>query len=347
MESNIFKILGIDSKENYHSKFLVEILKSDKDAMKSFIEKLQEVVGKNKIIHSEIDKYKIKNEKKLNENGRVDIFFSDHPTGNTRIIIENKIYAGDQPHQLYRYHNNYNVKDNYNCVLFYLTLDRKDATNFSKMSGSGSTSKCLVKNKDYFLLSFDKEILPWLKMIVKDNQTPQTRLESYIADYIQILEELTTRRAKLSKMIEKNYPENEESSKLNPDFISKSEFNDFLELRFWEYLENKMFIIKGLDGISNRRLFNYKKIQKKTDQRRYGVIFNILDSEEQISVLVDKKGELSISFGRISDNNKWLPTHDKDTLKFNVMKINDFKNEVNMKIVADEIANKIANLIIM
>lgn len=341
MESNIFKILGIDSKENYHSKFLVGILNNDKVAKKCFIEMLQKVVGNNKIIHSDIDKYKIKIEKKLNENGRGDIFFSDHPTGKTRIIIENKIYAGDQPHQLYRYHKNYNVEDGYNPVLFYLTLDGKDATNFSKMRGS--TSKCLVKNKDYFLLSYKDLILPWLKEIIEHCEKS---LIMYINDYIIIIKELTWELEILTQMIKEDFDKNNEVHLKNSSKkITEYDFNAFLELKFWEYLEGKILNIKEISGLINRRLFNHEKIQNSQKnsfvEREYGIIFCLSNCEDQLFVQVNKDKILSISFGRISDDNKWIPKNEKPSHQFE-KKTNVFKKEENMIKIANEIADQIS-----
>jgi hypothetical protein len=71
------------------------------------------------------------------------------PDNNARLVIENKIYAGDQTNQLKRYANH--IKDK--GILLYLTLDGHEASEESL--GGLSSDK-------YICISYEKEIREWL-----------------------------------------------------------------------------------------------------------------------------------------------------------------------------------------
>ena len=100
-------------------------------------------------------KCKARTERTLPDNtGRVDIFISGkfgNNNDNTRIIIENKIFASDQHKQIERYFNylhkndNNDNNDNPKCkkYLFYLTLEGKDPSQYSlgDLFGTNKISK--------------------------------------------------------------------------------------------------------------------------------------------------------------------------------------------------------------
>ena len=235
---NIFKMLNIETKDNYHSQFIISVINSSKDAKKFFLEMLQEVVKKNpEITINEDANFRIvpektlsksdKNKKQDSKRSRVDIFFSDYhgenSKGNNRILIENKIYAREQKGQIERYYNHYwgiKAKEEYFGALFYLTLHKKGAT---KYSADG-----LVPNEHYFLLGYKEDIIPWLKKLKKYPLSENLTL--YINDYISIVEELTY----LSTMIE-----NEFKNDKNTFNIKKEVFDSYLELCFWNFIDER------------------------------------------------------------------------------------------------------------
>ena len=109
--------------------------------------------------------------------GRIDIILED---GKHAVIIENKIYAGDQPNQLLRYHN-YGVKTfgENNFKLVYLTLN-----------GSEPSSNSLgVGHFEFIKLSYAKDILKLLEKLVKPQ--PVKPVHHTIKDYITIIKQLT------------------------------------------------------------------------------------------------------------------------------------------------------------
>jgi len=109
------------------------------------------------------------------EGGRIDIIITDKT--NNSIIIENKIYAGDQEKQLLRYYNFSNKAD-----LFYLTLDGKDPSSHSKGE--------LEKETHFQCLSYKQDIITWLEKCRKEVAVFPIIRES-ITQYINLIKYLT------------------------------------------------------------------------------------------------------------------------------------------------------------
>ena len=109
--------------------------------------------------------------------GRIDIILEDGKHG---IIIENKIYACDQPNQLLRYHN-YGVKQfgENNFKLVYLTLDGSEPSSDSLGGG----------HFDFIKLSYAQDILGLVEGLV--TTSPQKPIHRTIKDYITIIKQLT------------------------------------------------------------------------------------------------------------------------------------------------------------
>lgn len=118
------------------------------------------------------------------EGGRIDIYLTD---GKHSIIIENKIYAGDQHHQMLRYWN-YGMSQKGNdteksFVLIYLTLD---GCSPSKDSLGDED----LKENDIVCLSYKSDIRGWLDRCVElASRTPLVR--ETINQYISTIDILT------------------------------------------------------------------------------------------------------------------------------------------------------------
>lgn len=109
--------------------------------------------------------------------GRIDIILEDGKHG---IIIENKIYAGDQPNQLLRYYN-YGVKQfgENNFKLVYLTLYGSEPSSDSLGGG----------HFEFIKLSYAQDILRLLEKLGKPQ--PVKPVHHTIKDYITIIKQLT------------------------------------------------------------------------------------------------------------------------------------------------------------
>lgn len=176
---NVFSVLGLQANEaRLHSAFLAELLNpSGSHGMgRAFLDEFLKLIDekpdylrgplKGQIVERSIGKMT------QCSGGRLDIVLED---GKNAIIIENKIYAGDQPNQLKRYSN---YGKNYDrCRLIYLTLSGDKAGDDS----AGETEYCC--------LSYRVDILRWLTDCVQlacDKPLVRESLFQYI-DVIKLL----------------------------------------------------------------------------------------------------------------------------------------------------------------
>lgn len=166
---NVFDILGVQSDELSHSAILTNLLDAkgkhgQKNVfLKLFINQIKPLFKdeNRKLI---LDDFKTNNssatkEKHVGkvdydkeEGGRIDIVVND---GINNIIIENKVYAGDQPLQLVRY-----FEFDKKAPILYLTLDGKEPSDNSKGK--------LTVGMEYICISYKYEILEWLENCIKE-----------------------------------------------------------------------------------------------------------------------------------------------------------------------------------
>jgi hypothetical protein len=178
---NVFNVIGLASDEvRLHSALLAELLRPNgthglKDEfLKAFIKQLG-------IENFDCQSAKVEVEKSIGlvtdtDGGRIDLVISDK--NGSAIIIENKIYAGDQNAQLIRY-NEYAIKkhrDKYNIL--YLTLDGKVATDGS------------AKGVTYSQISYAEHILDWLERCL-NLSVRQPLVRETINQYISLIKQLT------------------------------------------------------------------------------------------------------------------------------------------------------------
>lgn len=102
--------------------------------------------------------------------GRIDILIRDGK--GATVLIENKIYAGDQENQITRYRD-------FDCSahLFYLTLDGREPSNLNIVG-------------DLHCISYAVDIIAWLKDCRKESACVHTVRET-ITQYIHLLQDLT------------------------------------------------------------------------------------------------------------------------------------------------------------
>ena len=195
---NIFYDLGFMSDEvHLHSMFLANLLnpKGSHGQRGKFLEAFLKMLQKSfpaisadsleldtAIASVEVEKYI--GRQTDSEGGRIDIYLTD---GKHSIIIENKIYAGDQYHQMLRYWN-YGMSQKGNdteksFVLIYLTLD---GCSPSKDSLGDED----LKENDIVCLSYKSDIRGWLDRCVElASRTPLVR--ETINQYISTIDILT------------------------------------------------------------------------------------------------------------------------------------------------------------
>jgi len=198
---NTFRILNIGAAEvRLHSSFIAELLSPSGTHgqgslyLKLFIKHLKEIeiFKKLKALNSfdsesavvEVEKYIGKISDDYKNGGRLDILLSDK-NGN-HISIENKIYAKDQENQLTRYHNFYPEG-----VLIYLNLDGSAPSEYS-IKG--------LKENQYQVVSYKKEIFVWLEQCLKESVSLPIIRET-ISQYLHLIKHLTN-QASSDKMID-------------------------------------------------------------------------------------------------------------------------------------------------
>ena len=194
---NIFNDLGFMSDEvHLHSMFLANLLnpKGSHGQRGKFLEVFLKMLQKSfpaisadsleldtAIASVEVEKFI--GRQTDSEGGRIDIYLTD---GKHSIIIENKIYAGDQYHKMLRYWN-YGLSQKGNdteksFVLIYLTLD-----------GCSPSKESLgedLKENDIVCLSYKSDIRGWLDRCVElASRTPLVR--ETINQYISTIDILT------------------------------------------------------------------------------------------------------------------------------------------------------------
>lgn len=174
---NMFRVCGVNHYENTHSAILAEFLNPNgthglkSKLLECFIDSLGDYFTIGKF---NFDKSRVYTEYSTEE-GRIDILIEDNQ--NKAIIIENKIYASDQPEQLKRY-NKYARTYKNGYQILYLTLLGNDA---SEQSGGGIS---------YLSISYKENIINWLEKCVAIASRHPTVRETII-QYINHLKQLT------------------------------------------------------------------------------------------------------------------------------------------------------------
>ncbi|CAJ2376435.1 MAG: PD-(D/E)XK nuclease family protein [Gammaproteobacteria bacterium] len=164
-----FNIFSVLDREHYevktHSRFLAEMLnpKGAHSRGAAFLRLLFDMLQENfpqkfpEITDDDFEYFDVSAEADAGDLGRIDILLENREKC---IVIENKIYAGDQEQQLDRYHK-YAVgqakKDESNVVLIYLTLWGGKP---GKNTWSGDSEKVLS-------VSYSEHIIRWLDDCIK------------------------------------------------------------------------------------------------------------------------------------------------------------------------------------
>jgi hypothetical protein len=192
---NLFTtLLKAHDEVRLHTRYLTHLLdpKGKHDCDGLFLDLFLQEVGLSNSLTAEACIY-VKNEHCTGDLGNIDIYMEFR---SAVVVVENKIYAGDQSKQLQRYAEYAQTKGQ-DVHLFYLTLDGSDPSEQS----CGS-----LKDGDYRLISYRGEILKWIEAclqktynLVNINQA----LQQYKAVINQLLGKTMEKQemAKLAELI--------------------------------------------------------------------------------------------------------------------------------------------------
>lgn len=237
---NIFQILGITSDEvRLHSAFIANLLNPNGTHHQRtlFLDEFINLIKGYGIdfetgVDTRVECEKYIGPVKETSGGRIDLYIENGK--GQKIIIENKIYANDQEHQLIRYHNY--APD---ACLLYLTLDGKEP---SEMSIKSDGNIALSNGRDFFCLSYKADILEWLENCYKKESLPALVAEG-INHYIYLVRSLTSQLA--NKDMEKEIVNKltEDSKNVEAALaIEKvlAEMKSSIQMKFWKRLKDKL-----------------------------------------------------------------------------------------------------------
>lgn len=252
---NVFDILNVSTNEMSHSSFVCFLLDTkakhgQKDLfLKLFLEQIKNQFENEKndilIQFDTINSYAI-TEKSIgyksddvSNGGRIDIIIND---GKNNIIIENKIYAGDQEKQMMRYHN-YDP----NAPLIYLSLGDETP---SEDSISHSDKK-LELNKDFISISYKSDIKKWIEECIK-SVYDKPLIRETLRQYVFLINELTNQsnNKKMSEEILEIMKRN-----LNESFDINDNFEKLKDKLFFDFIEKVKVKLEGDEIYLNLNAF--------------------------------------------------------------------------------------------
>ena len=325
---NVFDIVGLRNDEvRMHSKFIGNLLNPrGSHGMKAvFLDLFIELVNKKLLIEEKSGEYifQFATFEELNQNiverhtdfvskdrkegGRIDIILEDR---NQVLIIENKIFAGNQQNQLVRYTNEARRLGKSYFVL-YLTLEGKEMPyeEVDEINGNCYNYNCLihpkldiktededkVKNISYYLpISYKEELLTWLNQCIKETYD-KPLLREGIKHYINLIKQLSkqTMDVNLEEEVMSLLANKERynTAKIISQVLEGFRFKN-LEL-FWTELEEKVSreleLVKDIQIVQDNYHTDDGKINTKKLESWIGVAFRIPDSN------------LSLIFGNDAD----------------------------------------------
>jgi len=231
---NIFQILNVAEDELKHSLFIAELLNPKGRHgrgslfLKLFLEKVE-------ITDFDTENSTIETEKYIGpitetEGGRIDIFLEDKDR--KTIVIENKIFAGDQPQQLIRYYNF--APDN----VLYLTLKGDSPSESSIIH----PTKQLNEVENFKIISYKSHIVDWLESCKKES-FEYPLLREGLTHYINLINYLTGQST--NKNMEDEILQLAFQSKENLEMIAVignrfEEIKNEYHMRFWEALSDTL-----------------------------------------------------------------------------------------------------------
>lgn len=276
---NIFtELLDQNDEVRLHSGFIYSLLNpTGTHYQKSlFLKKFLEIC--------DIRDFNYENAEVFKEYKHIDIYITD---GNKHVILENKIYAGDQEAQIERYIKTIKIDKDANfkdIEVIYLSLDREFPSKYSL--GNYKIKNNFLINNDgkikLHIFTYKLEITKWLKEC-KNEVENLTNLNFYITEYEKVIKKLYGEYKMVSTDVRNIIKENYE--------IAKAIYQDFEQAEkeiVDEFTQKTYKIVK--ERLSDEFIIEYKKfngrggkdimIIRKNDWRLY-FCFEFDDSKQR------------------------------------------------------------------
>lgn len=306
---NVFSVLGLWSEEvRLHSAMLAELLNPEgshgcnENFLRLFIQDVVEIKLSNDM--DELSKAFTTAEYHIGcineegtEGGRIDILIEmPQNTGIPSLIIENKIYAEDQPNQLRRYYNfgvtKYQSPDNFKIL--YLTLYGSSASTTS--TGEGEPF-------DYIKCSYIHHIRKWLEhcaAIAYD----KPKVRETIIQYNHLLTQITA-----YYMNEKNPIVEEIASKedyLKNAILICSYQNDIIKKAISGPITKALEHIREMAEQKTQLNIKFKsnEFTERSGKLDWGFSYFITNNQKTVKVvyIFDKWGLIDLYYGISKDN---------------------------------------------
>ena len=196
---NIFTLFhGFSDEVNLHSNFIASLLDPNGDHYKNdlFLKLFLEMCG--------IDDFSIDTSRAtvFKEFKHIDIYISD---GKKHIILENKVYAKDQPTQIARYIDtiqNKGVEDE-DIYVLYLHPDRElpkeNSLGGYKLNQDNTKLEKDGSSINFKVISYSKEILEWIDKC-KNEVSNLTDLNVFLSQYKDVIEMIYDRYKRIDEM---------------------------------------------------------------------------------------------------------------------------------------------------
>jgi hypothetical protein len=261
---NIIEILSnISDEVNLHSKLIVSILCEKKEITTKILELFLKSIG--------INDFDISSVEILREYKNIDILIRNNKKC---IIIENKIYALDQPKQLERYYNTM-VNEGYrdeDIHIYYLTLDGREPTSQS----AGFLSSERVKT-----ISYENNILQWIELSIEKTALLPSYRETF-NQYGKVVRKLIGKREsslmnELHDVISKS-----KESMVSASVISEAfnEIKPHIQYKFWQTLEEKLNKLEY--EFENELKYSFQAVQNYYTKSRNNKYFGLLSEVYRI-----------------------------------------------------------------
>lgn len=204
---NVFKILNVAENEvRLHSAFIAELLNPNGSHglgdtfLKLFIQQIGFTGFACESAKVHVEKHVGRISEDFSEGGRIDLVIDD--SKGRGIIIENKIYAGDQEKQLSRYSNYGKKRFPNGFKLHYLTLSEKELDEKNTVDSNGQPIA-------FETITYKNDIRLWLENCHKEAASHPILRET-IKQYIHLINHLTnqamnhTMEKELGKLLAQN-----------------------------------------------------------------------------------------------------------------------------------------------
>ena len=186
---NIFSILRIKHREvATHTPMLAELLDPHGSHRQgtAFLKLFLEICLADPA-YTVLETFRVRSEERT-DRGQFDILLEQGKE--TCIVIENKIYAGDQPHQLNNYYQDAKGNEFNQIKLVYLTLDGSEPDKKSLKAENRQDRN--LREDEVICISYRKHIISWLEECMKlEKVNGITPIHQILSQYRDLLKELT------------------------------------------------------------------------------------------------------------------------------------------------------------